>query len=59
MSRGPIGRAYRLAAMDSKCPTCHAGPHMWCRRDDGHVRRTPCLQRLRLNTTETDGNLET
>lgn len=37
--------AYRRADMSHQCPTCRAGPASLCRREDGEIRRTPCIAR--------------
>lgn len=34
------------ADMASRCPNCHMPPNEYCRRPDGHLRRTPCIARI-------------
>lgn len=43
--------AYRRADMSRQCPTCHAAPESLCRREDGEIRRTPCITRTQTRTT--------
>lgn len=50
MSRSSNGRAIWQAysdvgALDIACPHCGAQPKQWCTRDDGRVRRIPCIER--------------
>lgn len=43
----PIWRAYQdVGALRLQCPHCDAQPGQWCTRDDGRLRRTPCLARI-------------
>jgi hypothetical protein len=39
--------AYVDADMYHECPNCGVAPNAWCTRADGHVRRTPCIKRIR------------
>ena len=39
--------AYADADMFHECPNCGAPPNEWCTRADGHVRRIPCIARIR------------
>ena len=39
--------AYADAVMHRDCPNCGAPPNDWCRRADGHIRRPPCIKRIR------------
>jgi hypothetical protein len=44
--RGAIWAAYSdTGALEVTCPHCDAGPGQWCTRDDGRVRRVPCIAR--------------
>ncbi len=48
MSRRPhaIWAAYNdTGALDVTCPHCQAQPGRWCTKDDGRVRRVPCIAR--------------
>jgi hypothetical protein len=38
--------AYADADMGIACPNCQAASGEFCRRPDGHYRRTPCLKRM-------------
>jgi hypothetical protein len=40
-------RLYADADMDRECPNCHAEAHEWCQREDGSLKRMPCLVRSR------------
>lgn len=43
----PIDNAYFAAndALSVRCPTCAAARGTYCHRDDGRLRRIPCLRR--------------
>jgi hypothetical protein len=42
----PIWQAYSdTGALDVVCPQCGAEPKQWCTRDNGRVRRVPCVAR--------------
>jgi hypothetical protein len=42
----PIWQAYAdTGALDVACPHCGAEPEQWCTREDGRVRRVPCVDR--------------
>jgi len=42
----PIWQAYAdTGALEMSCPHCRAEPGQWCSRDDGRVRRVPCVAR--------------
>jgi hypothetical protein len=42
----PIWEAYAdTGALEVSCPHCGAAPTQWCTRDDGRVRRVPCVAR--------------
>lgn len=43
----PIQAAY-AGALDNDCPGCGAAVQVHCSRPDGRLRRTPCLDRLRM-----------
>ena len=48
MATLPIVAAYEaVAALDICCPSCHAPVGVLCTRDDGRVRRAPCVARCR------------
>lgn len=42
----PIPEAYADSDLNRPCPNCRAGAGDWCRRDNGHPKRTPCLKRF-------------
>ena len=47
MSNRAIWQAYKdTGTLDIGCPHCGATPGVWCTRDDGRVRRVPCVERL-------------
>lgn len=47
----PIAEAYRLSgALAIGCPHCGAPVGTYCTRDDGRVRRTPCVARCRISS---------
>lgn len=47
----PIHAAYTAAgALEIRCSNCHSAVGVWCTRDDGRVRRTPCVARCRVST---------
>lgn len=37
---------YVNARLNEPCPNCGAVPYAYCTRDDGHIRRLPCLVRM-------------
>jgi hypothetical protein len=42
----PIWQSYSdTGALDVTCPYCGAEPGRWCTREDGRVRRIPCVTR--------------
>lgn len=45
----PIHDAY-IGALDVACPHCGAVVKSYCTRDDGRVRRTPCVARCRVSS---------
>ncbi len=46
MRHRPIWQAYAdTGALDIRCPHCGAESKQWCTRDDGRVRRVPCVAR--------------
>lgn len=52
----PIWEAYTdTGALDVVCPHCGAEPKQWCTRDDGHVRRVPCIARATDGVGTGDG----
>lgn len=51
----PIVAAYRQAgALDINCPHCGADPGSYCTRDDGRLRRTPCVARCRSSSVTSE-----
>lgn len=43
---GAIWAAYNaVGALEVPCPTCSAPVSIWCTREDGKVRRLPCIAR--------------
>jgi hypothetical protein len=43
---GAIWAAYAdCGAIEVACPHCDAEPGKWCTREDGRVRRAPCVAR--------------
>jgi hypothetical protein len=41
-----LPEAYADSDMGVECPNCQASRGDWCRRPDGHYRRTPCIKRM-------------
>ncbi|MCV7141403.1 hypothetical protein [Mycolicibacterium fortuitum] len=47
----PIAEAYRQSgALEVECSHCGAEVGNYCTRDDGRVRRTPCVARCRISS---------
>lgn len=47
MTSRAIWAAYRdTGTIDIPCPRCGANSGTWCTRNDGRVRRVPCVDRL-------------
>ncbi len=53
---GAIWAAYNdTGALEVTCPHCGAEPRKWCSRDDGRVRRVPCVDRVVSGVDTGDG----
>jgi hypothetical protein len=51
-----LPEAYAEADMSITCPNCQAARNDFCRRPDGHYRRTPCLKRMYKPQSHTERN---
>jgi hypothetical protein len=53
---GAIWAAYNdTGALEVTCPHCAAEPGKWCSRNDGRVRRVPCVDRAAAGVDTGDG----